>query len=434
MTLQEKVVPDLEFFKNEILEESNADFFTQKLKIAERLINFPAEEISELHLQDWYSVYWKFLNLSQYTDAPTAQVETVCSQLKGFVDRYEDPVRRQYFALVYLFFGKMQEFQELVNFSLWSRDMLEDFNAYSKLSKLIDLSSNLTVRGYVRHNRQLQEFLQEKYSDLIKKYSQAAEMPKVAQEDYQIYFCWLQGEENMPPLVRCCYGSLKQNAGAYKVVFIDEKNYAEYVEIPEQVSKKYGEGKISHSHFSDILRVNLLERYGGLWLDSTVLVTEPLERYKQYWKLRYYTQKFYQTKSNFSEFADNPSYGRWATFIQGAAVLHNPLFGLVKDFYNEYWQEYDEVIDYVLTDFAIEMAYETLPAVKDEIDAVPINNNRAWDLLGILSSPYSEYPYDKIFQGNFLNKLNRKKQLDWQRSGTVLKEIQKRYAPETLGG
>lgn len=173
-----------------------------------------------------------------------------------------------------------------------------------------------------------------------------------------------------------------------------------------------------------------MEQYGGLWLDSTILVTEPLERYKQFWKLPFYTQKFFQEKSNFCPFATNPSYGRWAGFILGAAVLHNPFFAYMKDFYNEYWRDYDEILDYVLMDFMIDLAYENIPAVRKEFDAVPINNNQAWTLLGLLQLPYSQYPYEKILRGNFLNKLNWKKQLDWQTPGTVLQEIKKRYFGE----
>ena len=102
----------------------------------------------------------------------------------------------------------------------------------------------------------------------------------------------------------------------------------------------------------------------------------------------------------------------------------------MKDFYNEYWKEYDEILDYVLMDFVIDSAYENIHIVKQEIDAVLINNEQAWTLLGMLQFPYNQCPYDKILRGNFLNKLNWKKQLDWQTPGTVLLEIKKKYFGE----
>ena len=192
------------------------------------------------------------------------------------------------------------------------------------------------------------------------------------------------------------------------------------------------DGRITRTHFSDFLRINLLERYGGLWLDSTVFVSEPLDKYKDFWKMTYYTQKFFQEKSNFCPFISTPSYGRWASFIQGTAILHNPLFAFEREFLNAYWEEFDSLIDYVLIDYMMDMAYEHIPFARKAFDAVPINNDRAWSMLGTLNLPYAQYPYDKIFKGNFLNKMNWKSQLDWDTPGTVLREIQKRYAPETL--
>ena len=434
--MAEKIIPDVEFFENEIALELQADFTTQRLKTAERLIDFPPEKMAELHLQDWYSSYWKLLNLLQFVENSKDQAKGISAQIKPLINQEINPVRRQYFALAFLLLGDSKEFRNLSDQNLWSKNLREDFGTFSNYDKLISLGTNLNVRAHVRRNQQIKKFLQDKYSDLVKKYSNSVindkNCPKVEPKDYRIYFCWLQGKENLPPLIQCCYNSLKKNAGNYKVIFIDAKNFSDYVTLPEYVIQKFKDGKIGHAHFADILRVNLLEQYGGLWLDSTILVTEPLEKYKNFWKLPYFTQKFFQEKSSFCPFV-NPSYGRWATFILGAAVRHNPFFVFMKDFYNEYWKEFDEILDYVLMDFMMDLAYENIPAVRKEFDAVPINNDRAWSLLGTLNLPYNKYPYDKIFKGNFLNKLNWKSQLDWQKPDTVLKEIQRRYAPETLG-
>lgn len=434
--MAEKIVPDVEVFAQEIAKELKLDLPTQRMKLTERLINFSPEKMSEIHLQDWYSLYWKLADLLQYINAPKEQTENACIQIKSFIAREADPVRRQYFALALLLFGKFQEFQSLADKKLWSENLREDFDTFMKFNKLTSLSSNLAVRAHTRRKQQIYNFLQNKYSVLINEHSNPVvndkTCPKVSPKDYQIYFCWLQGEDNLPPLIQCCYNSLKVNAGKYKVVFIDEKSYANYITLPEHILKKFSEGKISRTHFSDIVRVNLLEQYGGLWLDSTILVTEPLEKYKHFWKMPYFTQKFYQEKSLYNHYFTNPSFGRWATFILGSAILHNPFFVYMKDFYNEYWRDFDEIIDYVLMDYMMDIAYENIPFVKQEFDAVPINNDRAWSLLGTLNLPYDRYPYDKIFKGNFLNKLNWKSQFDWQTPNTVLREIQKRYAPETL--
>lgn len=432
--MAEKLIPDVEVFAQEIAAESRQSLSTQRLNVAEQLLNFSPDKISELHLQDWYSQFWKILDVSPYVSKPQENDAKTAAQILQSAQTETNPTRRQYLALALLLFGEMQQFHALADKKLWSPNLRDDFEIFSKFNRMVGFSSNFEARAHIRRNLQIKNFLAQKYADLIKKYANATldKCPKVSSKNYRIYFSWLQGEDNLPPLIRCCYNSLKMNAGRYPIVFIDEKNYADHVQIPNYIIKKVEEGKISRTHFSDVVRINLLEQYGGLWLDATILVTEPLENYKQFWKLPYFTQKFLQEKDNYSQFISTPSYGRWGSFIQGTATLHNPLFAFEKEFYNVYWEEYDEIIDYVLMDFMMDMAYENIPAVRKEFDAVPINNNRAWSLLGILGMPYAQYPYDKIFKGNFLNKLNWKADLDWKTPGTVLKEIQRRYAPETL--
>lgn len=354
--------------------------------------------------------------------------------------RETNPARRQYLALLLIVFGKLQEAQPLIDLNLWPFQLRQDFDAFTKWTRIVNNPLTPRVRASIARNEQISAFLQNKYSALIKKYAKAVindkTCPRVRPKDYQIYFCWLQGEANLPPLVRCCYNSLRQNAGRYKVVFIDEQNFSRYVDIAPHIMEKFRAGKITRTHFSDILRVNLLERYGGLWLDSTILVTEPLENHNDFWQMPYFTQKFYHDKNPLNPFVKSfgcyISYARWAGFIQGAAVRHNPFFVFEKEFFNAYWRDFDEPIVYEFMDFITDFAYEYIPSVRKKLDAVPINNTEVWTLLKHLNEPYAAYPFDKILQGNFLNKLSWKIQLDMTTPGTVFREIQRRYAPETM--
>ena len=334
----------------------------------------------------------------------------------------------------------MQEAQKFLKPETWTPQLKADFVTFANWNELVNNPLSPKARATIARNEKISAFLQDKYSALINKYAPAVindkTCPKVVPKDYQIYFCWLQGEENLPPLIRCCYNSLKQNAGRYKIVFIDEKNFSDYVDIAPHIMDKFRAGKITRTHFSDILRVNLLERYGGLWLDSTVLVTEPLKNHKNFWQMPYFTQKYYHDKNPLNPFVKSfgcyISYARWAGFIQGTAILHNPLFVFECEFFNEYWRDFDEPIVYDFMDFIIDFAYEKIPAVKKIMDAVPLNNTEVWTLLWHLNFPYAKYPFDKVLAGNFLNKLSWKKELDMTTPGTVFREIQRRYAPETI--
>ena len=437
--MSEKIVPDVQEFYNEIRNELSLDFSKQRGAMVRRILTTPPERFSEVHLEEWYNQFWRLAGISAQVNRLSEEEEKFCTKLFDEGNAV-DILQRQYYALSLILFGKLDDAKTLIDIKLWTRRLRENFATFESWRQIIIGGPNLEGRARLSRDRAIKKFLTEKYSYVIERHAKTVinnkNCPKVAPKDYQIYYGWLQGEENLPLLARCCYNSWKMNAGAYKITFIDEKNYSDYVEIPQYIYEKFKAGKMKPAHFTDVIRINLLERYGGLWLDATILMTEPLENYKKLLKLPFFTQKFTHEKNNehpiTKSFAAYSSYARWGGFIQGSSVLHNPLFAFMKDFYNEYWRDFDEIIDYVLMDFMIDIAYDNIPAVKREIDEVPINNENVWTLSPYLNTPYEKFPYDKVLCGNFLNKVSSRKQLDLETDGTVLKEIQRRYAPETL--
>lgn len=72
-------------------------------------------------------------------------------------------------------------------------------------------------------------------------------------------------------MVQKCYASwLKHNPG-WEVVFLDESNLTDCISLkPRQVTKQA---------LSDILRVNLLAKYGGIWVDATCFCIAPLDEW-----------------------------------------------------------------------------------------------------------------------------------------------------------
>ena len=405
------------------------------MQTAEIFSSLPPDALNHLYLADFYADFWKLAGDAHRTTKFAEQEKIIAQQLLNQLKSEQNPARRQYLALALIIFDKLQEAQNFIEQSLWPPQLKADFATFSKWHDLAYNPVSPQIRAKIARNEQISAFLQQKFSALIQKYSQATldGCPRVKQKDYQIYFCWLQGEAHLPPIVRCCYNSLKQNAGRYKIVFINEKNLSQYVDIAPHIMDKFRAGKITRTHFSDILRINLLERHGGLWLDAPILVTEPLENHRDFWQMPFFSRKIaYEVDYTNSNHGYNVAYGRWASYAQGTAIRHNPLFTFEKEFLNEYWREFDEMIDYFLIDFMMALAYDNIAAVRQEMDAVPINNTEVWSLVHHLNFPYSAYPFDKILPGNFLHKLSWKKTLDMTRPDTVFREIQRRYAPETI--
>ena len=381
--------------------------------MAENFSILPPEAMPQLHTVDLYQDFWKLAGEAQRTTKFADDEKNISRRLLGQTKHEQNPIRRQYLALALIPLGELQTAQKLFDQNFWSPQLKADFATFMNWQNVAYNPITPQTRAKIARNEQILVFLQKKYSALIQKYSQAVidekTCPRVQPKDYQIYFCWLQGKENLPPIIRCCYNSLKRNAGSYKIVFIDEKNFSNYVDIAPHIMDKFRAGKITRTHFSDILRVNLLERHGGLWLDSTILVTEPLEKHKEFWQMNYFTQKYYHDKNPLNPFVKSfeycISYARWASFIQGTPIRHNPLFTFEEEIFSEYWREFNELVDYLLLDFTMALAYDNIPAFREEIDAVPINNTEVWTLLKHLNDSYADYPFDKILANNFLNKL-----------------------------
>ena len=77
----------------------------------------------------------------------------------------------------------------------------------------------------------------------------------------------------MPEIVSICYKSLLEHSSSKTVNLITSENLNEYILVPDFIKGYLDKGKISRTHFADYIRIMLLAKYGGLWIDASVLVT-----------------------------------------------------------------------------------------------------------------------------------------------------------------
>ncbi|MEE4238610.1 MAG: capsular polysaccharide synthesis protein [Anderseniella sp.] len=93
-------------------------------------------------------------------------------------------------------------------------------------------------------------------------------LPKV------IWIFWMQGELAAPELVKRCIASWRKLNPCWETVVLDENNYQDYVDIG---IKQDDFRQLGIPMRSDLLRLALLDRYGGVWVDATVLCWLPLD-------------------------------------------------------------------------------------------------------------------------------------------------------------
>ena len=95
----------------------------------------------------------------------------------------------------------------------------------------------------------------------------AGELPR------RIWIYWKQGWSNAPPLVdRCRRSWIEKNPG-WEVVQLDEANLAEWIGN----ASIFEEREMSVTHRSNLVRLHLLARHGGVWTDATVWCPGPLD-------------------------------------------------------------------------------------------------------------------------------------------------------------
>jgi len=216
-----------------------------------------------------------------------------------------------------------------------------------------------------KRDTNIKKYLKKKYTSIINEYNSCG-VQGINQQNrnpYTIWVCWQQGEDNMPDIMKICFNNIKRYANGNQVILITDNNYMNYVTIPDYIIKKVKKGKISRTHFSDILRICLLYEHGGLWLDSTVLLTSPLE------EMLY---DFFSMKCK-NDLWEHIGKKRWLSYYL-YSVKHNILFDFTRRIFFEYTKHHNMFIDYYLIDYIFDMGYDTIPAIRKLIDDIPVSN------------------------------------------------------------
>ena len=89
---------------------------------------------------------------------------------------------------------------------------------------------------------------------------------------------WHQGiNENTSKIVVECLHSVKKYCGDYEVILLTNKTVNDYIELPDFVYDKFGKNGFNYGKIADLVRLYLLSAYGGVWLDTTIYLTKPID-------------------------------------------------------------------------------------------------------------------------------------------------------------
>ncbi|WP_028043615.1 capsular polysaccharide synthesis protein [Candidatus Stoquefichus massiliensis] len=263
-------------------------------------------------------------------------------------------------------------------------------------------------------NNKIQKKLRKRNLDFIKKYKSEHCMDNLERiKTNKIWVCWLQGLENAPILVQKCYDSLQKNLLNKEIILITENNYRDYINFPDFIQRKVDDNIITKTHFSDLLRLELLAKYGGTWIDATVFCSG--SNYPSY---IFDSDLFvYQ---NLKPGLDGHS-TRISSWFMTSCTNH-PIILLTRELIYEYWRYNNILIDYFLIHDFFELAIETYPQEWQRV--IPFPNSIPHILLLRLFDDYDENIWNATKQLTDFHKLSYKFSVEqFYKKGTYFNEI-----------
>lgn len=257
--------------------------------------------------------------------------------------------------------------------------------------------------------RKVEPFLIQKYGSRVQEFKSSRSSSLSHEHPKVIWWCWLQGLNEAPQIVKACYASLVQEfksskvqegqgiSGVYEIKVIDAENWKDYVELPDYIVKKWEKKQIPPALFSDLLRLELLIKYGGTWIDSTVLCTgfngSKVQEFKKYLDADLFL--FQYTK----EESVPVSISNW--FI--TACRNNEVLRVLREILYAYWRDYDCVLDYYIFHLFFAMISKEYPK---QMAAMPYaQSQRSLVLLHHWGEKFDQRKWDRLMSEVCFHKL-----------------------------
>ena len=256
-------------------------------------------------------------------------------------------------------------------------------------------------------------FLADYFAGKYPHFPMTAKQPHLAGEKI-IWLYWGQGwdEQNLPEIVQICRKSVGRYAADYRVIELDDTNLTEYLDFPDFVwDKKQHNKAFKPAFFADILRLALLECYGGVWLDATVYLTAPLpEKYAAMDYFMFYRSQNAENQSDWEKlnadcFSWRPNH---PVNVQNNIIFakcRNRVIGTCLDVMLNFWATQNRIPHY----FFFQIMYDRLMADYLADMRCPVEDDTLPHLLLLnFNRPFNPSLFESILQKSSLHKLDRR--------------------------
>ena len=175
-----------------------------------------------------------------------------------------------------------------------------------------------------------------------------------------IWILWLQGWDSAPWLPQQVVQSWRVQNPGWSVILVTETNLKEYV---DDIDYLYSDS-ISPQAKSDIVRLSLLSKHGGVWADATLLCLQPLDSWIED-SLRASNFWMYHGTGGGMDIMEGPA--SWFIVSKKGSYIINKW----KDACDTYWNERSSTDNYFWMDALFRRLYTGDAEFKAQWDAVP---------------------------------------------------------------
>lgn len=267
--------------------------------------------------------------------------------------------------------------------------------------EFILLGKSRTALEILRLSTQLKikQKLKRKYRKTLEVFDKNYDDNLPHKSNNKVWVCWFQGMQNAPLIVQKCYDSVNENLSNHEVVLITSENMEQYVKFPDYIIDKWKKGIITHTHLTDLLRLELLIKYGGIWLDATVYCSEKEKDIPDY---------FFDSDLFFYQ-SLKPGRDGNAFYISSwlmSGKTNNKILMATRELCYEYWKTKKSMDDYFLLH-----AFMSIVLDKYEEDwktIVPRDNATPHMLLLRLFDQYDEKMWEAIHMQTPFHKMTYK--------------------------
>lgn len=246
------------------------------------------------------------------------------------------------------------------------------------------------------HDKRAYSYLKKKYMPMLNEFEpEKAGTP--CNRNKTIWVCWLQGEKNAPEIVKRCLASIRQHAGQYEVCLITNDNIDSYITIPSYISDRLRKRQMQYATYSDYIRMALLEKHGGIWIDATVFLSSNIP----------------------DTISDSPLFFFQKPCLSSTPMVlsswflvsepHNRIVQQTKYLFERYWQKENKLRNYYLFHLLFSIVVNFDEQNRIATQSMPYwNNVDVHYLQSQLFNPFNESLFKQICEKEFAHKLTYK--------------------------